>query len=921
NISSYHGSHVLQSLRNHANNTDALVQAYRRVLFTNSYHMSRRGTQLAQRESDEVGLNTPKGARLSLDPLLPQRRGMTQLLGGGAAARSKGGGAGEKPDKLVPFIMADLVKMAFIAATAESRTQLRLLRIRRLLENFAISVPEPELPGVLLLEGSTGSGGGALSVRPFAPDNIAGRNRGGLPGLLGLDWLGVSLRDAGRPAPGHSTAGVLTGQAVADSTPSASKQVFSESAATMEVWRCYAPGHRSTSSAPAVARRRRARPAAATKITAAVLLSFRPTSATPPSRSVACRPTRAPPLLNILYRPSWLPACQPTSGQLRSRPGRTMPPIGPPYWKRRLCDYAKKESQEPQQDLIILLVEALCALVSRQPLLVVDPVSESLRSTYWNRKPLRCFRLLEAALCLLLRYQPDLCPQLRVPACPAAQQQQQSESPESQLLASAVALVPSGTFRYVHQLALCPYCQLCALCCAHTAAPASGVSCAPTSAYLSSKCRRRRPQLADCLCNLLDALWTSEHRPTESASSRLLGSSRPAEARLFRSPSSAESPERPRLCSSRQAWIQLQKVGCAAVRRVDPINLKTRLEATSALCRLNSNSRGSKGDASQRRLMEQQQQQPTIQLKMDFSVGSSKEKSTESNELTSNLTPADAIATSSTGRLSTQLSRPHLPSQQQNNYSTNSSSSSVEVLRVSEADDTCEDNDATITLDGGDQIDIGVELKEDEQQPVSSMQASSETVAASANLVLCWQRDGNEAERESPPESDIGLAAELPSAAAASAAVVVAPPDGDVNSADYGHVLPAMLAEAARHRQRQYRHRPNEPVNGWLSVLCLVALAFAVGLGLGHFNGFSSGRDGRLLIGCRAWRADQAARSRALRRDLAACTRRYDNLELSVSELKTTLVQKEYVDKWESLYAESEEEKDALRVAMELYKT
>uniref|UniRef100_A0A1I8GY64 BZIP domain-containing protein n=1 Tax=Macrostomum lignano TaxID=282301 RepID=A0A1I8GY64_9PLAT len=259
--------------------------------------------------------------------------------------------------------------------------------------------------------------------------------------------------------------------------------------------------------------------------------------------------------------------------------------------------------------------------------------------------------------------------------------------------------------------------------------------------------------------------------------------------------------------------------------------------------------------------------------------GSSKEKSTESNELTSNLTPADAIATSSDWEIVDPAQPAASASQQQNNYSTNSSSSSVEVLRVSEADDTCEDNDADNNLDGGDQIDI----------------------------------DGNEAERESPPESDIGLAAELPSAAAASAAVV-APPDGDVNSADYGHVLPAMLAEAARHRQRQYRHRPNEPVNGWLSVLCLVALAFAVGLGLGHFNGFSSGRDGRLLIGCRAWRADQAARSRALRRDLAACTRRYDNLELSVSELKTTLVQKEYVDKWESLYAESEEEKDALRL-------
>uniref|UniRef100_A0A1I8JJI5 BZIP domain-containing protein n=1 Tax=Macrostomum lignano TaxID=282301 RepID=A0A1I8JJI5_9PLAT len=366
---------------------------------------------------------------------------------------------------------------------------------------------------------------------------------------------------------------------------------------------------------------------------------------------------------------------------------------------------------------------------------------------------------------------------------------------------------------------------------------------------------------------------------------------------------------------------------------------------------------------------------------MATSSGSSKEKSTESNELTSNLTPADAIATSSDWEIVDPAQPAASASQQQNNYSTNSSSSSVEVLRVSEADDTCEDNDADNNLDGGDQIDIGVELKEDEQQPVSSMQASSETVAASANLVvvgnevqqqqqqfsgqaeqqrilkairllqnslptsaeqqqqqqplqsspptpppepeparlriihrwLDYDEDGNEAERESPPESDIGLAAELPSAAAASAAVV-APPDGDVNSADYGHVLPAMLAEAARHRQRQYRHRPNEPVNGWLSVLCLVALAFAVGLGLGHFNGFSSGRDGRLLIGCRAWRADQAARSRALRRDLAACTRRYDNLELSVSELKTTLVQKEYVDKWESLYAESEEEKDALRL-------
>ncbi|PAA55193.1 hypothetical protein BOX15_Mlig000698g1, partial [Macrostomum lignano] len=377
-----------------------------------------------------------------------------------------------------------------------------------------------------------------------------------------------------------------------------------------------------------------------------------------------------------------------------------------------------------------------------------------------------------------------------------------------------------------------------------------------------------------------------------------------------------------------------------------------------------------------------------INTSMATSSGSSKEKSTESNELTSNLTPADAIATSSDWEIVDPAQPAASASQQQNNYSTNSSSSSVEVLRVSEADDTCEDNDADNNLDGGDQIDIGVELKEDEQQPVSSMQASSETVAASANLVvvgnevqqqqqqfsgqaeqqrilkairllqnslptsaeqqqqqqplqsspptpppepeparlriihrwLDYDEDGNEAERESPPESDIGLAAELPSAAAASAAVV-APPDGDVNSADYGHVLPAMLAEAARHRQRQYRHRPNEPVNGWLSVLCLVALAFAVGLGLGHFNGFSSGRDGRLLIGCRAWRADQAARSRALRRDLAACTRRYDNLELSVSELKTTLVQKEYVDKWESLYAESEEEKDALRVAMELYKT
>ena len=117
-------------------------------------------------------------------------------------------------------------------------------------------------------------------------------------------------------------------------------------------------------------------------------------------------------------------------------------------------------------------------------------------------------------------------------------------------------------------------------------------------------------------------------------------------------------------------------------------------------------------------------------------------------------------------------------------------------------------------------------------------------------------------------------------------------------------------------RHRQYRHRPNERINGNLSLLCIVALSAGLGLGVGHFIGSTKERHYQ-----RAAAHDQTERLRSLQDDLVQCVQRYDDLEVTVQDLKANLVQKEYVDKWESLYQEAEEEKQAMQAALDLYRT
>ncbi|PAA66794.1 hypothetical protein BOX15_Mlig012623g1 [Macrostomum lignano] len=560
-------------------------------------------------------------------------------------------GVENQPDKLVPYL-ADLVKMAFIAATAES-DQLRLCgldALERVIRDFA-SVPEPELPGVLLLEQYQAQVGAAL--RPaFAPDTSPDVTAAAC--RVCSAWIGSGVaRDLGDLR--RVTQLLVSSLAkLSDSTPSASKQVFSESAATMErlaVLRAWAQVYIIGASSGGGGG---GETSGSNEDHGGSLLSFvRPQLHRLADLWLAALREHA--LLSLPAElASQLPAYKPDIAE-SSRPHYAA------NWAALLEASAlrlrEEESQEPTTGfnntsqtnagettagdeadrttrykerlhlLLGLAVEALCALVSRQPLLVVDQclracahllepeaarlclskepallaeLAQALHRTLLTRDSpathnLCCrvlarilsigvglkegrdsgaiipghsvaFACLEAALCLLLRYQPDLCPQLRVPACPAAQQQQQSESPESQLLASAVALFPlvppvcspagalsvlpalchlllailqrpppQGQLAPVRRaardalLALARDCEsrgaiwteLCA-CTALKVSQTDHLDTGERAKFLSDLCLTcpaicRRPQLADCLCNLLDALWTSEHRPTESA--------------------------------------------------------------------------------------------------------------------------------------------------------------------------------------------------------------------------------------------------------------------------------------------------------------------------------------------------------------------------------------------------------------------
>uniref|UniRef100_A0A1I8JIY2 HEAT repeat-containing protein 5B n=1 Tax=Macrostomum lignano TaxID=282301 RepID=A0A1I8JIY2_9PLAT len=558
----------------------------------------------------------------------------------------------DKPDKLVPYL-ADLVKMAFIAATAES-DQLRLCgldALERVIRDFA-SVPEPELPGVLLLEQYQAQVGAAL--RPaFAPDTSPDVTAAAC--RVCSAWIGSGVaRDLGDLR--RVTQLLVSSLAkLSDSTPSASKQVFSESAATMErlaVLRAWAQVYIIGASSGGGGG---GETSGSNEDHGGSLLSFvRPQLHRLADLWLAALREHA--LLSLPAElASQLPAYKPDIAE-SSRPHYAA------NWAALLEASAlrlrEEESQEPTTGfnntsqtnagettagdeadrttrykerlhlLLGLAVEALCALVSRQPLLVVDQclracahllepeaarlclskepallaeLAQALHRTLLTRDSpathnLCCrvlarilsigvglkegrdsgaiipghsvaFACLEAALCLLLRYQPDLCPQLRVPACPAAQQQQQSESPESQLLASAVALFPlvppvcspagalsvlpalchlllailqrpppQGQLAPVRRaardalLALARDCEsrgaiwteLCA-CTALKVSQTDHLDTGERAKFLSDLCLTcpamcRRPQLADCLCNLLDALWTSNTSAELSAS-------------------------------------------------------------------------------------------------------------------------------------------------------------------------------------------------------------------------------------------------------------------------------------------------------------------------------------------------------------------------------------------------------------------